>query len=326
VSTRVRDRRALVVSRTERPPAQPAAVARAHRAPRGRAIRRRHGRHAPTAASTRRRLIGIFVAIGLVFVAIGARLVDVQARNREHYQQLGIDQRVHQVTLVPERGSIFDRNGNDLAVSVARSTIWADPRYVKDPNAAAAALAPIVGEDVTALAIRLGQKERSFVYVARKLEHDAVVRVKALDLTGLGVIPENKRYYPAGLLAAPLLGFVGIDNNGLAGLEAGSDVTLAGKSGQMEVEQDPKGRELPEGERQIIAPERGADLVLTIDQSLQYEVERVLANRSRRSRRTAERQSSPTRGPATSSRWRRSTARPRLHRRKRRTRRSRTGR
>jgi cell division protein FtsI (penicillin-binding protein 3) len=91
------------------------------------------------------------------------------------------------------------------------------------------------------------------------------------------VIPETKRYYPDDSLAAPLLGFVGIDNNGLAGLEAGADVTLAGTSGQMEVEQDPKGRELPEGERQVVAPERGADLVLTIDQSLQYEVERVLA-------------------------------------------------
>lgn len=218
----------------------------------------------------------MFVAVALVFGLIGARLVDVQARNREHYQQLGIDQRVHSVTLAAERGSIFDRNGNDLAVSVARSTIWADPRYVKDPERYARLIAPLVGEDPIALSARLGQKNLSFVFVARKVERTAVKQIQALDLPGLGVIPETKRFYPAEALAAPLLGFVGVDNNGLAGLESGADATLAGRSGRMEVEQDPTGRELPDGERQTVAPERGADLVLTIDQSLQYEVERVL--------------------------------------------------
>jgi len=218
----------------------------------------------------------MFVAVALVFGLIGARLVDVQARNREHYQQLGIDQRVHSVTLAAERGSIFDRNGNDLAVSVARSTIWADPRYVKDPERYARVIAPLVGEDPIALSVRLGQKNLSFVFVARKVERTAVKQIQALDLPGLGVIPETKRFYPAESLAAPLLGFVGVDNNGLAGLESGADATLAGRSGRMEVEQDPTGRELPDGERQTVAPERGADLVLTIDQSLQYEVERVL--------------------------------------------------
>ncbi len=217
------------------------------------------------------------MAIALVYGVLGLRLVDVQARDSAYYQSLGIHQRVHSVALPAERGSIFDRNGNDLAVSVARASIWADPRVIEDPDAYAVKLAPILGVDTISLANDLGQKNRSFVYVARKVERGAAAKVKALALPGIGFVPETKRYYPAGDLAAPLLGFVGIDNNGLAGLEAGQEGPLAGKAGRMEVERDPQGRELPDGERRVQEPKSGDDLLLTIDQSLQYEVERVLA-------------------------------------------------
>ena len=91
--------------------------------------------------------MAVFVALTIAFVLIAARLVDVQARDRAYYRQLGDDQRVRVVTLAAERGSIFDRNGNDLALSVARSSVWADPRLIKDPAAYAATLAPIVGVD-----------------------------------------------------------------------------------------------------------------------------------------------------------------------------------
>jgi cell division protein FtsI (penicillin-binding protein 3) len=163
-------------------------------------------------------------------------------------------------------------------VSVSRSSVWADPRVIEDPDAYAAKLAPVLGLDVAALANDLGQKNRAFVYVARTVERDVAARVRALGLAGVGFVPEAKRYYPAGDLAAPLLGFVGIDNNGLAGLEAGLEAGLAGRAGELEVERDPQGRELPDGQRRVRAPRAGDDLLLTIDQSLQYEVERVLAD------------------------------------------------
>jgi len=224
------------------------------------------------------RLVAILVAIGLVYAILGARLIDVQARDRGYYEQLGVHQRVHSVALPAERGSIFDRNGNDLAVSVSRSSIWADPRVIKDPDVYAARLAPILGIDAVTLANELGAKNRAFVYVARTVERDVAAKVRALDLAGIGFVPETRRYYPAGALAAPLLGFVGVDNNGLAGLEAGQEGPLAGKPGRMEVERDPQGRELPDGQRRVTEPRSGQDLLLTIDQSLQYEAERVLSD------------------------------------------------
>ena len=118
------------------------------------------------APRSKARLIAIFVAIALVYGVLGLRLVDVQARDSAYYQSLGIHQRVHSVALPAERGSVFDRNGNDLAVSVARSSIWADPRVIEDPDAYAVKLAPILGVDTISLANDLGQKNRSFVYVA----------------------------------------------------------------------------------------------------------------------------------------------------------------
>ncbi|MFO7591873.1 MAG: penicillin-binding protein 2 [Acidimicrobiia bacterium] len=220
----------------------------------------------------------------VVFVAIGARLVDVQARNRSYYRGLGIDQRVHTVEIPAERGSIFDRNGNDLAVSVSRSSIWADPAVVRDPAAAAVALAPVLGIDAGVVADQLTEKDRRFVYLARKVERDIADQVEALDLAGVGFLPETKRFYPAGDLAAPLLGFVGIDNDGLAGLEVGRDEALAGRTGTMEVERDPQGRELPDGQRRVTEPRSGSDLLLTIDQPLQYEVERILVDEVDRAR------------------------------------------
>jgi cell division protein FtsI (penicillin-binding protein 3) len=266
MTTDLRSRHGAFPANMRRPAAVPAAAPRAHRAPR----RRR------TRVSPRRRILGVFFTIAIAFVLLAARLVDVQVRDRAYYARLGFDQRVRVVTLAAGRGSIFDRNGNDLALSVARSSVWADPRQVKDPAADAAKLAPIVGVDAAQLRQHLAQKNRAFVYVARQVENNVAARVRALGLVGVGFVPESKRYYTAQPLAAPLLGFVGTDTNGLAGLESGFETTLAGKPGRMRVEQDARGRRLPDGQQTLQSAERGSDLVLTIDESLQYEAERVL--------------------------------------------------
>jgi cell division protein FtsI (penicillin-binding protein 3) len=246
--------------------------------PRGRTHR---ARTVPTA-----RLVAILIVVGVVYAALGARLVELQAGESGRYERLGLDQRVQTVELPAERGGIFDRHGNDLAVSVGRSTIWADPRRIVDPTKVAATLAPIVGVDAATLAARLGEKSRAFVYVARQVENDVAAAVRKLAISGIGFVPETKRYYPSGSLAAPLLGFVGIDNNGLGGLEVEFDSTLAGTPGVMKIERDPEGRDLPEGVRRGRPPVRGTDLVLTIDQSLQYEVERVLTDEVSKTRAT----------------------------------------
>src|SRR2546430_8310985 len=231
----------------------------------------------PGAGATHRRLIALLAALVLVFLAVGARLVDLQAIGRDRYTQLGLDQRVRKVQLAAERGSVFDRNGHDLAASVPQQTVWANPRVVTDPAAYAAQLAPIVGGDETSLRERLSQHAKGFVYVARKVDAATALKVKALALRGVDFVPESKRFYPDGSLGGPLLGFVGTDNSGLGGLAAQYNGQLAGKRGELQVALAPHGRAIPGGWKRLAQWQRGSDLVLTIDQGLQYQSEQVLA-------------------------------------------------
>jgi cell division protein FtsI (penicillin-binding protein 3) len=230
------------------------------------------------AASPKRRLLGILIAMTIAFVVIGARLVNLQALDTGRYAQLGLDQRVHTVNLAAERGAIFDRHGADLAISAPRDTLWADPRVISDPSGYAATLAPMLNIDQKALAQRLSQRGLAFVYVARKVDPEVVKQVMALRLPGIDTTRESKRFYPSGSVAASLLGSVGTDNQGLFGLEAGYESVLAGRPGQMVIEQDPRGREIPSSKRSFNPAQAGRDLVLTLDQSLQYETEQILLN------------------------------------------------
>jgi cell division protein FtsI (penicillin-binding protein 3) len=218
-------------------------------------------------------LLGVIV---LAFVGIGARLVDLQARDRTHLNSLGVGQRLRTVTLAAERGSIFDRNGTDLALSVPQTTIVADPSVIRDPAAFASKLAPVVVVDRDELEARLSNRASRFAYVARKVDDATVTRVKRLHLNGLSYVPESKRFYPSGTLAAPVLGFVGTDNYGLGGLESRYEKTLRGHPGEARVERDPQGNDIPGGTHIVEPAQRGQDLVLTLDQSVQATTEQVL--------------------------------------------------
>ncbi len=222
------------------------------------------------------------LALGVILV----RLVDVQGVEGSHYEAMAFAQRVHSITLAAERGSIFDRNGNDLALSVPQHTIYADPRVVKDPTRYARELAPIVHVDRADLRARLAQPKTEFVYVARKVDDATAAKVKKLGLAGVGTVPESKRFYPGGNLAGPVLGFVGTDNGGLGGLEASYENTLKGRPGRLVAEEDPNGREIPATQRVDDPAKRGGDLVLTLDQSLQYEVEKQLVRPGEQRERT----------------------------------------
>ena len=213
--------------------------------------------------------------MALALGAIVVRLIDVQAVEGAHYEAMANAQRVRSVDLAAERGTIFDRDGNELALSVPQQTVYADPRVVKDPDRYARKLAPLVDEDRSDLRDRLAQK-LDFVYVARKVDDRTAEKVKKLGLPGVGFVKESKRFYPAGSLAGPVLGFAGTDNEGLTGLERKYETLLRGKPGRLVAEEDPSGREIPATQRTAEAAERGGDLVLTLDQSLQYEVEKQL--------------------------------------------------
>ena len=213
----------------------------------------------------------------VLFVAVGGRLVSLQVVAPEAYVSRGEAQRLRTIELPAERGAIFDRNGAELALSVRQRTVWADPSEVVDASATAALLAPVLDQGAASLEEALSGDGR-FAYLARKVGDDVAARVDALGIEGVGLLDESQRYAPAGDLAASLLGVVDIDNRGTAGLERQYDDVLVGTPGSLSIERGPDGRTIAGGRQRLDAPDRGDDLVLTLDRALQYEVERALGD------------------------------------------------
>ena len=153
----------------------------------------------------------------------------------DRYLERGLAQRIHTVTLPAARGAIVDRNGVDLALSVPRQSVVANPGMIDDPAGAAMALAGVLGTDIQVLEERLSS-QRSFVYLDRQVDDEIADRAMALDLSGVYTQPESARLRPGDGSALALLGRTDIDNNGISGLELVYDNLLSGTNGEMIVE------------------------------------------------------------------------------------------
>jgi cell division protein FtsI (penicillin-binding protein 3) len=218
----------------------------------------------------------------LAFVGIAIRLVVLQAFDAEAYTVLGENQRVREEALPADRGTIFDRNGVELAVSISAKTVVADPLLIEDKKQAATIVANELGINRRELLDKLQIEGSRFAYVARRLEPaelgDLMEVLEELDIQGFSVRDEDKRVYTAGSLAAQVVGFVRDDDGvGLEGAEYRLDEVLAGQPGVQIVERDPYGNPIPTGEFLIQPAIRGSDVSLTIDRGIQFEAERYLA-------------------------------------------------
>ena len=225
----------------------------------------------------RRRIVVMIGLFGLVLVGLIGQLLRIQVVDRDRYVAWGEDQRLITELLPGERGDIFDRNGEELAISLNTPIIYTDPLLVTDPAAEALVLAPVLGQDVADVEAALASPGR-FVYLERQTTEAIASAVRDLDLDGVFIGEEPERFHPAGeLLARGVLGFVGYDNAAWSGIESQYDAALAGVPGELISERGLNGRTIPEGERERRPAIDGADLVLTIDRALQFEVEQALA-------------------------------------------------
>ncbi|WP_419926549.1 peptidoglycan D,D-transpeptidase FtsI family protein [Candidatus Poriferisocius sp.] len=226
--------------------------------------------------SQRRRGAAIVVVFALVGLAFSVRLADLQLFRSDAYVEYGQQQRIRTIKLTADRGSIFDRNGVELAISVPQMTVWTDPSQVDDPPAASAALAPVLEMDEGRLLQLLSEPDQH-AYLARTVPDDVAARVAALELGGVFLVEESARFNPAGArLGQGVVGVVDVDHKGISGLEYQYDDLLGGVPGEMVLESSHDGRTIPTGAQRIKPEEPGADLYLTIDRSLQFEAERAL--------------------------------------------------
>jgi cell division protein FtsI (penicillin-binding protein 3) len=215
--------------------------------------------------------------VGLWTAGIQGRLLYLQVVRHSDLQARADRQHNRTIAAPAKRGEILDRNGNVLAYSVDADTIFADPSEVEDPDKAArlvcAAIEGCSGEDRREMAKDL-RRDSQFVYLARKVSRADAQRVRALDLKGIAFLKESRRFYPKKELAAHVLGYVGLDNTGLAGLESAYDAQVRGREGKIFVQTDARQHALTSRiDRPATA---GSSLELTIDQYIQNIAEREL--------------------------------------------------
>lgn len=213
-------------------------------------------------------------------VLIGARLVSVQVLDAAAYRSLADRQTQRQIELPATRGKLYDREGQPMAMSLAAATVYANPEVLRendvDTAEVAGELAPLLDRPVGTVVDALSS-DAPFVYLGRQLPRQVGEHVEAMRLPGVGVLSEPKRAYPAGGLAAQLIGFAGVDNVGLSGLEAQYDDVLGGRPGALRMEQAPGGLAISAAPREVQPVVAGSDLVLTIDRQIQHTAERLLA-------------------------------------------------
>jgi cell division protein FtsI (penicillin-binding protein 3) len=223
------------------------------------------------------RLAVVLVGVALWMGAIAWRLYDLQVARHEDYVHRAERQQQKIVELDAPRGTIYDRNGVELAVSVEVQSAFAVPREITDPGATASAIARLVPDVDGPKLLRALKSDREFVWAARKLDPPQAKALKDLALPGIYFLPESKRYYPLRALASQVLGYMGTDGHGLAGLEAAYDKEIAGRAGRRRVLRDAKRGTLLRDDGAFADAEPGQDLHLTLDASIQYVVERELA-------------------------------------------------
>jgi stage V sporulation protein D (sporulation-specific penicillin-binding protein) len=225
----------------------------------------------------RSRAFVTFLVVALALTALVGRVGYLQFFRGKDLTTRAELQWMQSLPVEPARGVIYDRNGKELAISASADTVMAIPPQVTDPRGTAHALASILEMDEETIYERITRKV-SAVYVKRKITQEQTIAIRELNLDGITFTQEGKRFYPYGSLASHALGFVGIDSQGLNGIELVYDEYLRGQKGEIELPRDAKGDPLPGVTPVYKPPVDGSSLKLTLDEVIQHVVERELDN------------------------------------------------
>jgi cell division protein FtsI/penicillin-binding protein 2 len=214
----------------------------------------------------------------LCLVLLLGRMVDLQVIRAGALARLALRQQIESVEIPGRRGLIVDRAGRPLAVNVEAASVYAVPRAISDPTAFAERLGPVLGLTWSEVKARLGRGGPQFAWLARRVPQTTARAVQALGLgDAVGLLQESRRAYPGAELASGVIGFTGVDDHGLAGLELEYDRVLRGTEGRGVADRDAIGRELVQTLRILTPPHDGDTLVLTLDEVIQHIAERELA-------------------------------------------------
>lgn len=229
--------------------------------------------------SPRRRLVAALVVLSLILLAIIARVAVLQTTEAETLRSAGAEQWTRSYDIDAQRGTVFDRNGNELAMSVPAASVSINPKLIENGPATIQLLDDLLelsDETVASLLNEVATKDRGFVYVARQADAAVGDQISSMRLAGVNVDRESRRVMPGGDTGRSVIGRTNIDGVGIAGLELQYDDALTGSGGSRSREVAPNGRSIPGSETVTQQPIAGDDLVLTLDRSIQFSTEQVL--------------------------------------------------
>lgn len=224
--------------------------------------------------TTKKRLriiLGLVVSIVLV---LGVRLFYLQIHKNEELRKGALEQWTKGIDIKSDRGIIYDRKGKKLAVSVTAYTVWATPADIKDAGETAEFVADVLKMDKEEILARITKQSRS-EKIKQWITRDEALELRKLNIRGITVVDDSKRYYPYGNFASYILGFTDIDNNGLYGVEKTYDKYLAGIPGKWVKTTDAANRQMPYDGEKIYDSTDGLSLVLTIDETIQHFAEKA---------------------------------------------------
>lgn len=228
--------------------------------------------------TVRRRLFVILMIAMVAFIGLIVRLSYVQLVKGAELSAKAEDSWRRNIPYVAKRGEIWDRNGVRLAYNISTPTVWAIPVQVKEKEETAKKLAPLLSMTESEILQKVS-KSQMIIQLGpggRKMSTEQASEIRALNLPGIVVAEDSKRYYPYDELAAHLLGFTGIDNQGLTGLELAHNDKLTGTGGMVSFLSDAAGRQMPNSSDTYVEPQEGLTMQLTIDQQIQTVIEREL--------------------------------------------------
>jgi len=226
----------------------------------------------------RKRIATLFFLFTIGFCLLGGRIFWVQFVQGAELSAKAEQNRMRDVPVEAKRGTIYDRNGRELAISISADSVYAIPAEVcrtKRQEEVAQKLAQVLGMDQAKLLKKLTASS-SFEWIKRQITPEQAKQILDMKLPGIDLTEESRRFYPKGTLAAHVLGISGTDNTGLEGIDNFYNDLVGGTKGRIVIEHDAAGRDIPEATHKYVAPVDGGNLVLTIDETIQYIVEREL--------------------------------------------------
>lgn len=225
-------------------------------------------------SSTKKRLLFAFLMVVVLSFALIIRLGFIQIVQGEELKKGALEQWTKSIEIKAKRGTIYDRNGKELAISVSSHTVWASPADIKNPEETAKKVAEVLELDEKEVYEKITKKV-NVIKIKQWITMEETKKLRELNLSGIEIVDDNKRFYPYGAFASYILGFTDIDNNGLYGIERTYDKYLSGASGRWVKIEDARGVEMPYGGEKVYEPENGLNVVLTIDETIQHFAEKA---------------------------------------------------